>query len=273
MDAASGYAEAAVEHARERGDPAGLGLALLLRGVALALRTEAKASLSVLDEARACFTAIGHERGLGYVRLVEGTAGLVLGDLPGAEVALRDAGAVFRAQGEHLGTLAVLVRLSDLAYRMHRYDESVALLDEILALGGPPALMSITHSMLGVVQARGGRRDEARRAAALAMAEAAEGFAPIATGFARYASGMVRLADGDVHSGRADLEAAVAAFSTTAPAMASTCWLELSRSWEADDPARARECAGRALELGMQTDDTMIRRQASDQAAALADDP
>jgi predicted ATPase/DNA-binding SARP family transcriptional activator len=268
---ASAHAEAAVAHERERGDPGRLGLALLLRGITLALRTEVKASLPVLDEARACFTAAGHERGLGYVRLAEGTASLVLGDAAASETAFREAGEVFREHGEHLGTLAVLIRLSDLAYRSHRYEESLAALEEILALGGPPAIMSISHSLIAVVRSRQGRRDEAHRAAAMAMAEAQEGFAPITSGFARYASGMVRLADGDRHSGRADLEAAIAHFSTGAPAMASTCWLELSRSWEGDDLDRARECAGRALELGLRTDDALARQEASDQAAALSE--
>jgi predicted ATPase/DNA-binding SARP family transcriptional activator len=268
---ASAHAEMAVAHERERGDPGRLGLALLLRGVTLALRTEAKASLPILDEARACFTAAGHERGLGYVRLAEGSASLALGDAAASETALREAGEVFREHGEHLGTLAVLIRLSDLAYRSHRYEESLATLEEILSLGGPPAIMSIAHSLVAVVRTREGRRDEARRAAAMSMAEAQEGFAPITSGFARYASGMVRLAEGDRHSGRVDLEAAIAHFSSAAPAMASTCWLELSRSWESDDLDRARECAGRALELGLRTDDAHARQAASDQAARLSE--
>jgi hypothetical protein len=268
---APALAEEAVALARACGDPAALGLAVLLRGFAATLRMEAKASLVHFEEAQACFAAAGHARGLACVRLGEGTASLLRGELADAEVGLRDAGAAFRELGDHLGTLAVLVRVGDLAYRVHRYDDAVAAMHEIVALGGPPALMAAAQGMIGVSEARAGRRDEARRAAALAIVDAAEGCAPVAMGFARYASGMARLLDGDIHAGRADLEAAARHFDPSSPALTATCWLELSRSWEPDDPALARDYASRALDLGLQTDDAMIRQRASEHAAALDD--
>jgi predicted ATPase/DNA-binding SARP family transcriptional activator len=264
-------AETAIAHERERGDPSRLGLALLLRGAALALRTEAKAALPVLDEARACFEACHHARGLGYMRLVEGSCALVLGDLPAAHAGYQAARDHFRTQQEHLGTLAVLIRTGDLAHREHRYDDAVAALDELRALGGPPSIITIALAMSSVHRGLQGRHDDARRLASLAVAGARDGFAPVTLGFARYAEGLVRLADGDRHAGRADLEAAIAEFRTGAPQMAAECWLALSRSWEGEDLERARACAGRALDAALRSDDTAVRQQASDRVAALAE--
>jgi predicted ATPase/DNA-binding SARP family transcriptional activator len=275
LDTADRLADEAWTFEQQLGDPERLGRLSFGRAVAAGYRGDADPGPWV-DEARRHFAAARSQVGFGHLRLADGAARLVAGDLDGAQAGLREAADVFRREQDHLGLVLAVSRLGELAWRRHDLDQFADLHAELLRLGREsrsPGVITGATARLALARLEQGSIEEAEALARDALASTGESFMTVINGYAFKTAGLVNLALGQVDEGRAQLHTAIEAFERGAghlgTGLAAMCWVDLSRSFAATGPAeQARAMAETAVEVARAAGDPWVLEQAQAQHAA-----